>query len=91
MWQGAPSSGTSPNPARSLGPALVAPELKHLWVYIVGPLSGAVLAAAMFATFRNTSTLTAKLFHDPRYPSTLGAQLPTAASRAGPAWPAKGS
>ncbi len=27
--------------------------------------------------FRNTTTLTAKLFHDPRYPSTLASDLPT--------------
>ncbi len=78
VWQGAPYTGTSLNPARSLAPALLAPELAHLWVYVAGPLSGALLAALVFAAFRNTSTLTAKLFHDPRYPSTLGSELPTA-------------
>jgi aquaporin Z len=78
VWQGAPYTGTSLNPARSLAPALLAPELPHLWVYIAGPLAGACLAAAVFATFRSTTTLTAKLFHDPRYPSTLGTELPTA-------------
>ncbi len=78
VWQGAPYTGTSLNPARSLAPALLAPELAHLWVYITGPLTGALLAALIFATFRNTNTLTAKLFHDPRYPSTLGSELPTA-------------
>lgn len=72
VWQGAPYSGTSLNPARSLAPALLAPELKHLWAYIAGPLGGAILAAAVFAAFRNTSTLTAKLFHDPRYPRYVG-------------------
>jgi len=41
VWQGAPYSGTSLNPARSLAPALLAPELKHLWAYIAGPLGGA--------------------------------------------------
>lgn len=80
VWQGAPYTGTSLNPARSLAPALLAPELRHLWVYIVGPLSGAILAAGIFATFRSTTTLTAKLFHDPRYPSTLGTELPSAIS-----------
>ncbi len=78
VWRGAPYTGTSLNPARSLAPAILAPELAHLWVYIAGPLAGALLAAATFACFRNTNTLTAKLFHDPRYQSTLGAQLPTA-------------
>ncbi len=78
VWQGAPYTGTSLNPARSLGPALVAPELANLWVYLVGPCAGALLAAAIFAGFRDTHTLTAKLFHDPRYPSTLASTLPTA-------------
>lgn len=78
VWQGAPYSGTSLNPARSLAPAILAPELAHLWVYFAGPLAGALLAALIFAAFRTTNTLTAKLFHDPRYPSTLGSELPTA-------------
>ena len=78
VWQGAPYTGTSLNPARSLAPALLAPELIHLWVYIAGPLAGALLAALIFSAFRTTNTLTAKLFHDPRYPSTLGSELPTA-------------
>ena len=44
-------TGTSVNPARSLGPALVAllngnsAPLAALWVFIVGPLVGAALAA----------------------------------------------
>jgi aquaporin Z len=37
-------SGSSVNPARSLGPAIVAIEFGSIWVYIVGPLVGAVLA-----------------------------------------------
>ena len=44
-------TGTSVNPARSIGPALVAActgnaaPLASLWVFIVGPLAGAALAA----------------------------------------------
>ncbi len=40
-------TGTSVNPARSLGPAIFAGKdaLKCLWVFIVGPLAGAALAA----------------------------------------------
>ncbi len=45
VWQSAPYTGTSLNPARSLALALLAPELRHLWVYIAGPLAGAILAA----------------------------------------------
>jgi aquaporin Z len=78
VWQGAPYTGTSLNPARSLAPALLAPDHAHLWVYIAGPLAGALLAALIFTAFRSTNVLTAKLFHDPRYPSTLGSELPTA-------------
>ncbi len=81
VWQGAPYTGTSLNPARTLGPALLAPEMKDLWVYVAGPLGGALLAALIFAAFRTTHTLTAKLFHDPRYPSTLASDLPTATTR----------
>jgi aquaporin Z len=32
-----------PNPARSIGPALVGGDLSHLWVYIVAPVAGAVI------------------------------------------------
>jgi len=44
---GIPLDGTSVNPARSIGPALLAggSPLTHLWVFIVAPLIGGVLAA----------------------------------------------
>jgi len=48
---GIPLTGTSVNPARSIGPALLSgnPALMgHLWVFIVGPLAGAALAAFLF-------------------------------------------
>lgn len=40
-------TGTSVNPARSIGPALFAggDALNQLWIFIVGPFAGAVLAA----------------------------------------------
>lgn len=47
-------TGTSVNPARSFGPALVAmfqgngAPLACLWVFIVGPLVGAALAAVLY-------------------------------------------
>jgi aquaporin Z len=47
---GIPLTGTSVNPARSIGPALLAggPALVNLWVFIVAPLIGAALAAIVY-------------------------------------------
>lgn len=43
-------TGTSVNPARSLGPAIFAGKdaISCLWVFIVGPLAGAALAAFVY-------------------------------------------
>ncbi|MCL2332602.1 MAG: aquaporin [Actinomycetia bacterium] len=47
---GIPLTGTSVNPARSIGPAVFAggAALTDLWIFIVGPLAGAALAALVF-------------------------------------------
>ncbi|GDY00443.1 hypothetical protein LBMAG48_28460 [Phycisphaerae bacterium] len=42
-----PISGASMNPARSLGPALVAWDFRHLWVYLLAPILGALAGAAI--------------------------------------------
>jgi len=39
-----PICGASMNPARSLGPALVAGEFVYVWMYLVAPTVGALLA-----------------------------------------------
>jgi aquaporin Z len=46
---GIPLTGTSVNPARSLGPALIlgGTPLSQVWLFIVAPLAGAVAAAAI--------------------------------------------
>jgi MIP family channel proteins len=49
---GGPISGASMNPARSLGPALVSGTLSHLWIYILGPASGALLGAFAYELAR---------------------------------------
>jgi len=43
LW-GSPISGTSMNPARTFGPDLVGADFSHYWLYIAGPLLGAVIA-----------------------------------------------
>ena len=43
LWS-SPISGASMNPARSFGPDLVMRDFHAYWVYVVGPLAGALLA-----------------------------------------------
>lgn len=43
MWAG-PISGASMNPARSLAPDLVRGDFATTWIYVAGPLVGAVIA-----------------------------------------------
>jgi len=47
MLLGITASGASLNPARSLGPALLSGSTQDLWVYIVAPMVGALIAAAV--------------------------------------------
>ena len=44
---GGPISGASMNPARSLGPALLAGNLSYLWIYLSAPCLGAGLAVLL--------------------------------------------
>ena len=43
LW-GSPISGASMNPARTFGPNLVGTDFTGYWVYVAGPLAGAMLA-----------------------------------------------
>ncbi|WP_202796351.1 MULTISPECIES: aquaporin [unclassified Pseudonocardia] len=51
LW-GAPVSGASMNPARSLGPALVLGDWTAWWAYLVGPAAGAVVAVGFAYVLR---------------------------------------
>jgi len=51
LW-GAPVSGTSMNPARSFGPALVSGDFSSYWVYVAGPLAGALIAVGIASVLR---------------------------------------
>jgi aquaporin Z len=61
----APVSGTSTNPARSLGPAVVAATWTGWWVYLVGPVVGALLGVGIhrFTWLRRFEIEIAKLYH----------------------------
>jgi len=43
-----PISGASMNPARSFAPAVVSMHLDHVWIYIVAPLAGALVAGPLW-------------------------------------------
>jgi aquaporin Z len=44
VWLEAPWSGTSTNPARSLGPDVIALAVNHYWLYWAAPVAGTLLA-----------------------------------------------
>ena len=52
---GIPLTGTSVNPARSIGPAVFAggASLENLWIFIVAPLVGAALAAIVYKVIKS--------------------------------------
>jgi aquaporin NIP len=49
---GGPVTGASMNPARSLGPALASGTGTTLWIYVAGPLLGAVTGALAYQAVR---------------------------------------
>jgi aquaporin Z len=54
---GIPLDGTSVNPARSIGPAIFngGVPLEHVWLYIVAPLIGALIAVVLAPTLAITA------------------------------------
>lgn len=55
-------SGTSTNPARSLGPAMISGEWQGWWIYWAGPITGALLAALVCSALAKRITV-AKIYH----------------------------
>jgi len=49
-----PICGASMNPARSIAPAIFAGNLTHLWLYIVGPIIGALLGVGAWKVIKGT-------------------------------------
>ena len=68
---GGPVTGGSMNPARSLGPALFAggAAMTHYWIYVIGPLLGAILAARLYELLRGGKQ------HAQNAPNDLGEAL----------------
>jgi aquaporin Z len=50
-----PICGASMNPARSLAPAIVSGKLEHLWIYLLAPVLGMLVAIPLFRVVRGTS------------------------------------
>ena len=55
-------SGTSTNPARSFGPALISGRWDGWWIYWVGPIIGTIAAIVIFSRFAMRIEV-AKLYH----------------------------
>jgi aquaporin NIP len=48
-----PICGASMNPARSIGPAIISKHYQSIWIYIIAPLTGAVLGSLVFGIFND--------------------------------------
>ena len=62
VYAEAPISGTSTNPARSLGPAVISGHWDGWWIYWVGPVIGSVAACLACSALAKRITV-AKLYH----------------------------
>jgi MIP family channel proteins len=49
---GGPVTGASMNPARSLGPALASGQWSEIWIYLLGPVLGALVGAVLYQALR---------------------------------------
>ena len=58
LWAGS-ASGASMNPVRSFAPAFVRGDMHHVWIYLAGPLIGALVAVAFAYVLRGAGGDTA--------------------------------
>jgi aquaporin Z len=61
----APYSGMSMNPARTLGPAILAHTATGLWIYFTAPAVGMLLAAEVFVRVKGHARVTCAKLHHP--------------------------
>jgi aquaporin Z len=62
VWAEAEVSGTSTNPARSLGPSVVSGQWHGWWIYWIGPIAG-MLVAVLACSFLAKRIEVAKLYY----------------------------
>ena len=62
VWAESPISGTSTNPARSLGPSVISGQWQGWWIYWIGPIAG-MLLAVLACSFLAKRIEVAKLYH----------------------------
>jgi aquaporin Z len=72
VWVEAPVSGTSTNPTRTLGPALVSGRWDGWWVYWVGPLFGPPRRPRRSASWRGRSRWRSSITSTPLTAGWLG-------------------
>ncbi len=96
LW-GSPISGASMNPARTFGPDLAGTTFTSYWVYVAGPIAGAVIAVGIAFVLRGrgggksgAGAAQGDLFtegYEPRQVLRIGTCLPPARpGRAVPPW-----
>jgi len=61
----APISGTSTNPARTIGPSVISGNWAGWWIYWIAPIAGALIAVVVynFNLFKKFEIEVAKLYH----------------------------